>query len=61
MGLRELFWMSLDTQRRQVADVHGTLMMTGDDRLDGDTDTPAVSQRSESKTMMSTKANERLK
>ncbi len=30
-----------------MVDVHGTLLMTGTDRLGGDTGTPVVSQRSE--------------
>ena len=46
-GFRELSCLSLDTQRRQVTDVHGTLLMTSTDRLGGDTGTPVVSQRSE--------------
>ena len=45
--MRELSWLALDTQRRQVADVHGTLLMAGADRLGGGTGTPVVSQRSE--------------
>ena len=45
VSFRELSWMSLDVQRRHVTDVHGTLLMTGTDRLGGGTDTPVVSQR----------------
>ena len=45
--MRELFWLSVDAQRRQVAYVHGTLLMAGADRLGGGTGTPVVSQRSE--------------
>ena len=46
-GFRDISWLSLDTYRRQVSDLHGTLLMEGDDRLGGGTDTPVVSQRSE--------------